>query len=92
MIFSSKMTYPCTQTVLELELIQTQMAQKPMLRAEVYAENRARDVKCIVVDDFVLLKRKMMAPRLLATNFVLMSNLANTICTTDLKVTLRPQY
>ena len=57
-----------------------------------YSENRARDVKCIVVDDFVLLKRKMMAPRLLATNFVLMSNLANTICTTDLKVTLRPQY
>jgi hypothetical protein len=25
----------CTYTVLELELIQTQMAQKPMLRAEV---------------------------------------------------------
>ena len=35
---NSEVKPPCTYTEeLELELIQTQMAQKPMLRAEVYA-------------------------------------------------------
>jgi len=42
---------PCHRPELELELIQTQMAQKPMLRAEVYAhamrasQNRKKEVR-----------------------------------------------
>ena len=41
----------CSKIELELELIQTQMAQKPMLRAEVYAhamrasQNRKKEVR-----------------------------------------------